>query len=176
MENFKQNKPNYYLNEYRYKLFKNANIIAWAILKEAIYKIRNEMVPCAQKYISNLYQINKLLNTLEHLGKRDYQLVNYCLDLCENEVNIKSDGTQEMYRYYYKDAGIRIFNAVTYKEYLLKSNSKKMLRYLTSEGKKERDKIKKMSHDKFEKLEKDLFSLIENDTTLEDTEDHKITN
>lgn len=171
MENYKTNKPNNYLNEYSYKELKIANKIAWGILEEYIYRIRNEIIPYAEKYITNQYQINKLLKSLEFLGKRNYQLVNYCFDLSVNEVNIRNNRTREIYRYYYKDAGTRIFNAVYFKDYLLKSNGKKMLRYLTAEGKKERDKIKDIASNKFKKLQEELFFLIDNDPTVEDTED-----
>ena len=165
-----KNKPNNYLNEYSYKQLKIANKIAWGILEEYIYRIRNEIISYAEKYITNQYQVNKLLKSLEFLGERNYQLVNYCFDLSVNEVNIRNNGTREIYRYYYKDAGTRIFNAVYFKDYLLKSNGKKMLRYLTAEGKKERDKIKDIAIKKFKKLQEELFFLVDNDPTVEDTE------
>ena len=175
MQNNNQNKPNNYLNEYSYKILKNANKISWCILKEFIYRIRHEMIQDAKKYINNLYQINKIVDKLEHLGKRNYQLVDYCLDLSINETNIRLNGTREIYRYYYDDAGIRIFNTIYYKDYLLKSHSKKMLRFLTAEGKKTRDAIKDTTSNKLKKLQEDLFSLIDNDPTLEDAENGILT-
>ena len=168
MQNNNQNKPNNYLNEYSYKILQDANKTAWYILKDFIYQIRYEMIQDYKKYINNLYKVNKLLDNLERLGKRNYQLVEYALDLSVNEVNIRFDGTREIYRYYYKDAGIRIFNVVYYKDYLFKSTSKKMLKFLTAEGKKARDKIKDTTSNKFNKLQEDVFSFIDNDPTLED--------
>ena len=171
MKNYEKDKPNNYLNEYSYKQLKIANKIALGILEEFIYRIRDEMLPYAEKYICNQFQFNKLLNDLEFLENRNYQLVNYCLEHSKNEVNIKSDGTQKIYRYYYKDAGTIIFNAVYFKDYLLKSIGKKMLRCLTAEGRKERDRIKNIASNKFKKLQEKLFFLIDNDPTVEDIED-----
>ena len=166
MKSFKQKKPKYYLNEYSYGQLELANKIAFGILTEFIDEIYAQIFSDANKYIANYSQLSRLLKRIEYLGARNYQEVKYCLDLSVNESITKNDGTVEKFRYYYKDAGIIIFNAVYYKEHFIEIFSKKMLKCLTAEGKKKRDKIRKKTIDKLEKLQEELFKLIENDPTL----------
>ena len=140
--------------------------IAFGILTEVIDEIYTQIISDTNKYITNYSKLSKLLEKIEFLGERNYQEIKYCLDLSVNETTIKNDGTIKINRYYYKDAGIIIFNSVYYKEHLIKELSRKMLKYITVEGKKERNRIRDKANKKLKKLKEELFSLIENDPTI----------
>ena len=166
MESFKQNKPKYYLTEYSYGQVKKSNEIAFGILTEFIDETYAQIFSDTNKYITNYSKLSNVLERIEFLGERNYQDVKYCLELSVNETATKNDGTVEIYRYYYKDAGIIIFNSVHYKDHLIEAFSKKMLKYLTVEGKKIRKKIRDKAMDKLNKLQEELFLLLENDPSL----------
>ena len=166
MKSFKQNKPKYYLTEYSYGQLKISNEIAFGILTEFIDETYAQIFSDTNKYITNYSKLSDILERIEFLGERNYQDVKYCLELSVNETVTKNDGTVEIYRYYYKDAGIIIFNSVYYKKHLIEAFSKKMLKYLTVEGKKIRKKVRDKAMDKLNKLQEELFLLIENDPSL----------
>ena len=166
MESFKQNKPKYYLTEYSYGQLKISNEIAFGILTEFIDETYAQIFSDTNKYITNYSKLSDVLERIEFLGERNYQDVKYCLELSVKETAIKNDGTVEIYRYYYKDARIIIFNSVYYKKHLIVAFSKKMIKYLTAEGKKIRKKIRDKAMDKLDKLQEELFLLIENDPSL----------
>lgn len=162
----KYSKPNNYLNQYSYNQIKKANKTALKILYEFVDEMF--MMFCdKKKYINKPYQLEDMLKNIHYKGTYNYQEVEYCLDLSVNEQIQRSNGTVEIYRYYYEDVGRAIHSLIYYKECLIKTESKKMLKFLTIEGRKERDKIRKKTMSKLKALQDELFYLIDNDPTVD---------
>lgn len=166
MKNYEDFKPNHYLNQYSYNQIKITNKIALKILYEFVDEMFTLFLDI-RKYISKPYPLNNMLKDIHYKGTYNYQEIEYGLTLSKNEQIPRNDGTVEIYRYYYSDIGIAIYNLINYKEYLIKTESKKMLKFLTAEGKKERDKIKRKTMNKLKTLQDELFYLIDNDPTID---------
>lgn len=165
MKYYEDYKPSNYLNEYSYEQIKRTNQIALDILNEFVDEMFI-MFLNIKTYIVKPYKLIDLLNDIKSKGNYNYRLVEYCLGLSVDEQIEKSNGTIETYRYYYKKDGIVIHSLIYYKESLLKNESKKMLKYLTAEGQKEREKIRSKSLNKLKQLQDELFDLIDNDPTI----------
>lgn len=158
-------KPNNYLNQYSYDQLKIANKTALKILYEFVDEMFM-MFSDIRKYISKPKKLENMLKNIHYKGIYNYQEIEYCLELSVNEQVKRSNGAVEIYRYYYKDVGIAIHSLIYYKECLVKIESKKMLKFLTIEGKKKRDKIKCKTMSKLKSLQDELFYLIDNDPTI----------
>lgn len=166
MKYYENSRPNNYLNEYSYEQIKIINKKALDILNEFADEIF-KMFFYIKKYITKPFQLMNILDNIYFLGKYNYDEVEYCLELSIKEQIQRHNGTIETYRYYYKDTGIVIYSLIYYKECLLKTESKRMLKFLTIEGQKERNKIKNRALKKLKKLQDELFFLIENDPTID---------
>lgn len=166
MKNNQNSKPNNYLNQYSYDQIKIANKIALKILYEFVDEMFT-MFSDIRKYIIKPKQLENMLKDIHYKGTYNYQEIEYCLKLSVNEQVKRSDGTVEIYRYYYEDVGIAIYSLIYYKECLVKIKSKKMLKYLTAEGQKERNKIRTKAMKKLKQLQDELFYFIDNDPTID---------
>lgn len=173
MDNYEKDKPNNYLNEYSYEQLKKVNKKALNILEEFVSEIK-VMFLDINKYISKPNKLLYLLEQIQAQGIYNYQKVELCMELSVNEQNERHDGTKEVYRYYYRDTGIIIYNSIHYKESILKMKNKKINTCFTVEGIKESNRLEKITSDKLKKLQNKLFYLIDNDPTIEDSEDEKI--
>lgn len=162
----KNSKPNNYLNQYSYDQIKIANKTALKILYEFVDEMFT-MFSDIKKYIIKPKQLENMLKNIHYKGTYNYQEIEYCLELSVNEPVKRSDGTVEIYRYYYEDVGIAIHSLIYYKECLVKTESQKMLKFLTIAGQKERDKIRKKTMSKLKTLQDKLFYLIDNDPTMD---------
>ena len=166
MKYSKNSKPNNYLNQYSYDQIKIANKTALKILYEFVDEMFT-MFSNIRKYTIKPKQLENMLKNIYYKGTYNYQEIEYCLELSVNEQVKRSDGTVEIYRYYYEDVGIAIHSLIYYKECLVKTESKKMLKVLTIAGQKERDKIRKKTMNKLKQLQVELFYLIDNDPTID---------
>lgn len=159
-------KQDYYLNEYSYEQLKIANKMSLEILEDFVSEMF-EMFLDINKYIVRPYSVINILDNIRLKGNKNYKHVEYFLELSINEQVKKSNKTTEIYRYYTKEFGIIIHSLIYYKECLLKVESKKIIKYLTMEGKKERDQIRLKAMNKLKKLQDELFYAIDNDPTVD---------
>ena len=166
MKHNEKSKPNNYLNQYSYEQIKIANKTALKMLYEFVDEMFM-MFSDIKKYIIKPKKLENILKNIHYKGTYNYQEIEYCLELSVNEQVKRSDGTVETYRYYYEDVGIAIHSLIYYKECVLKTESKKMLKYLTAEGQKERNKIRTKTMNKLKQLQAELFYLIDNDPTID---------